>query len=200
MTVAALFVERGGVYWDLPGVDPWDEDRDGRLYDGPYPVVAHPPCARWCQLAHVNQARWGTKIGEDGGCFKAALEAVRRWGGVLEHPAYTIAWPTFGLPVPGHGGWTQAFGDPGFSTAVSQVAYGHRARKRTWLYYVGSSAPPALRWDEPPATAQVGGKSSHPNNKSAVLQHGKSSVTPAAFRDVLLAMARTSLLASEAVA
>lgn len=24
--VAALFVERSGVYWDLPGVDPWDEE------------------------------------------------------------------------------------------------------------------------------------------------------------------------------
>ena len=43
MTVAALFVEAGGSYWDLPGVDPWDEARDARLYDGPWPVVSHPP-------------------------------------------------------------------------------------------------------------------------------------------------------------
>lgn len=46
-TVAALYVERGGCYWDQPGVDPWDEARDARLYDGPWPVVAHPPCQRW---------------------------------------------------------------------------------------------------------------------------------------------------------
>lgn len=40
--IAALFVQRDGCYWNLEGVDPWDEARDARLYDGPYPVVAHP--------------------------------------------------------------------------------------------------------------------------------------------------------------
>jgi hypothetical protein len=32
-------------------------------------------------LARVNQARYGHKVGDDGGCFAAALDAVRRWGG-----------------------------------------------------------------------------------------------------------------------
>ena len=45
--IAALYVQRGGVYFDLAGVDPWDEQRDARRYAGPWPVVAHPPCARW---------------------------------------------------------------------------------------------------------------------------------------------------------
>lgn len=49
-TIAALFVERGGSYWSLPDVDPWDEARDARLYDGPHPVVAHPPF----QLSHIK--------------------------------------------------------------------------------------------------------------------------------------------------
>ncbi len=61
-TVATLYVETGGVYYGIPGVDPWDEERDARLYDGPYPVVAHPPCSRWGQLANVNHARYGTPI------------------------------------------------------------------------------------------------------------------------------------------
>ena len=32
MDVAALFVETGGAYFGVPGVDPWDEPRDARLY------------------------------------------------------------------------------------------------------------------------------------------------------------------------
>jgi hypothetical protein len=46
-TVAALYVATGGCYYGLEGVDPWDAARDARLYAGPWPVVAHPPCERW---------------------------------------------------------------------------------------------------------------------------------------------------------
>jgi hypothetical protein len=55
VTVAALLVEADGVYANLPGVDCWDEARDARLYDGPYPVVAHPPCQRWCRFAEGDR-------------------------------------------------------------------------------------------------------------------------------------------------
>jgi hypothetical protein len=193
-SVAALYVNTGGVYFGLEGVDPWDKERDARLYDGPYPVVAHPPCNHWCQLASVNAARYATfKIGDDDGCFEAALRSVRMFGGVLEHPAYSLAWIEFGLPVPGHGGWTQAMDDPGWTTAVSQVAYGHAARKRTWLYAVGCDLP-ALNWSEPQARGQVG-SGPHPGTKALRLQGGKSSSTPPEFRDALIAMARTSRMA-----
>ena len=127
--IAALYVQRDGIYYGLEGVDPWDEERDARLYDGPYPVVAHPPCARWCMLAPVNHARWGTPIGEDGGTFWHALDAVRRFGGVLEHPANSLAWPEYDLPIPVRGQWRQTFFDKGWVTEVSQSAYGHPARK-----------------------------------------------------------------------
>jgi hypothetical protein len=50
--IAALFVERNGIYFGIPGVDPWDERRDARTYAGPWPVVAHPPCARWGRYWH----------------------------------------------------------------------------------------------------------------------------------------------------
>ncbi len=83
--IAALYVATGGVYYDpaLTDVDPWDAQRDARLYAGPHPVVAHPPCSRWCRLAGLVEARWGHKRGEDGGCFAAALASVRTWGGGL---------------------------------------------------------------------------------------------------------------------
>lgn len=41
--IAALYVQTGGCYFGLPNVDPWDVHRDARKYDGPWPVVAHPP-------------------------------------------------------------------------------------------------------------------------------------------------------------
>ena len=104
--IAALYVDPRGCYSGLEGVDLWDEKRDARLYAGPHPVVAHPPCSTWCQMAAVNQARYGHAIGSDGGCFAAALDSVRTWGGVLEHPAYSYAWPRFGLRRPHKpGGW-----------------------------------------------------------------------------------------------
>jgi hypothetical protein len=187
--IAALYVEPGGAYYGLEDVDPWDEARDARLYPGPWPVVAHPPCARWCQLASVNQARWGTPIGEDGGTFAAALAAVRRWGGVLEHPAYSLAWSRYRLPVPRRGGWTQSLDDPGMTTEVSQVAYGHDARKRTWLYAVGVD-PLALDWRDMAGRSVIGaGINSgecvgRPKLRRAI-------ATPTALRDTLIALART---------
>jgi hypothetical protein len=79
--IAALFVDERGPYVGLPNVDAWGLTRDARTYAGPHPVVAHPPCNVWCQLAHINQARYGHIVGEDGGCFASALASVRRWGG-----------------------------------------------------------------------------------------------------------------------
>ena len=144
--IAALYVARGGCYYGLSDVDPWDEQRDARLYDGPHAVVSHPPCSRWCRLAGLVEARWGHKRGADGGCFAAALSSVRKWGGVLEHPAYSSAWRHHGLLAPPFtGGWVRADWGGGWTCHVEQGHYGHRARKATWLYAVGCSLP-SLTW------------------------------------------------------
>ena len=190
MTVAALYVETNGVYFGLPDVDPWDEARDARLYAGPWPVVTHPPCARWCQLASVNEKRWGAKIGDDGGCFAAALWAVERFGGVLEHPAYSLAWSEYCLPRPGRNGWTANIDRPGWSTEVSQVAYGHPARKRTWLYYVGPN-PRKLDWRDLTGARVVGaGVNSGQSAGRGRLTKREVLASPLAFRDALLSLAR----------
>ena len=187
-SVAALYVQTDGAYFGLDGVEPWDEQRDARLYLGPYPVVAHPPCSRWCQLAPVNEARYGTPVGHDKGCFAAALESVERYGGVLEHPAYTLAWHAFDIRRPKRDSWQQC--RIGWVTEVSQSAYGCPARKRTWLYYVGPE-PPAVDWSDPAGEAVIGGGI---NSGECVgrrkIGKREASAIPPAFRDLLLSLAR----------
>ena len=187
MTVAALFVETDGCYFGLPDVDPWDKARDARLYAGPHPVVAHPPCDRWHQLSAVNAKRWGFKINHDGGCFASALASVRRWGGVLEHPAESRAFKFHRVPEPVGRGWQRTL-DGDWITEVDQAAYGHRARKRTWLIYSGKPPPPMLDWRETRGTHQIGLF----DQKLPQLPTKERSATPQEFRDLLLNMARTA--------
>lgn len=194
-TVAALFVQTNGAYYE-PGlnVDPWDEKRDARLYPGPNPVVAHPPCQLWVNMAGVNFRRYGgphNRPGNDRGCFAAALKAVREFGGVLEHPAGSFAWATFGLAPPpvDEIGWHLTT-DGAFVCEVWQSAYGHLARKRTWLYCWKMTAhyPPPLDWSRPTGTHQVGWF----DRIKPTLSKKAASSTPPAFRDALLAIARSA--------
>lgn len=188
--IAALYVQKGGAYFGLDGIDPWDEARDARLYAGPWPVVAHPPCNRWCALAPANEARYGHKVGDDGGCFASALAAVRKWGGVLEHPAYTFAWKAHGLQRPNKEGWSQA---PcgGWVCQVAQRNYGHRARKRTWLYVYGTR-PQDLVWgDGPEPEAQISRDQRGAERNRVTVSKAEALASPVAFRDTLIAIARS---------
>lgn len=155
--VVALYVDPEGPYPSL--VQDWyDQARDARTYAGSWPVVAHPPCQLWVNFAALNFKRYGgehNRPGNDGGCFEHALKTVRRVGGVLEHPASSNAWPTFGLVRPSGAGWQRA-GEQEWVCEVWQSAYGHKARKRTWLLYVGDREPIEARWERKPGTHQVG--------------------------------------------
>lgn len=194
--IAALFVETNGIYFKTPGIDPWDIHRDARKYNGPYPVIAHPPCSRWCQLAGLVEKLYGYKVGDDGGCFEAALKAVRQYGGVLEHPAYSKAWPRYGLPKPDRrGGWTRG-NCGGYTCYVEQGKYGHPARKATWLYVHGVEEKdlPELRWGvDPPGSgkALVSRCNNHgtQNDKRPRLNKKAASATTPEFRDVLIDIA-----------
>lgn len=192
-TVAALYVQVGGTYFNLEGVQPWDENKDARTYSGPHPVIAHPPCQRWGALGAASYARWGgqhNQPGFDGGCFKAALFDVRRFGGVLEHPAKSMAWAAHDLPKPIGTGWSKTQCG-GWVCEVWQSAYGHRANKATWLYYVGDTPPPQLRWARPVGTHQVGFQDQRGKARNKpTLSPAEASETPAEFRDVLIEIAR----------
>jgi hypothetical protein len=192
--IAALFVQADGCYSSLPDVDPWPEDRDARTYAGPWPVVAHPPCQRYGNLGRANYARWGGEHNRplnDGGCFAAALAAVNCWGGVLEHPAFTMAWPTYNLAAPTENQWAPS--GIGWVCEVWQSAYGHRARKRTWLYWRGfdGTEPPDLDWSKPAGTHQVGFQDQRGKDANKpTLSTREANATPPAFRDELLRLAR----------
>lgn len=196
--IAALYVETDGCYFGLPDVDPWDKARDARLYAGPRPVVAHPPCQRWGALGVVNFARWGglhNMPGNDGGTFATALHAVKLWGGVLEHPAKSRAFRHFGLTEPKGAGW-QRCASSGWVCEVWQSAYGHRAAKATWLCYHGDAPPPELRWERPAGTHQVGFQDQRGKARNKpTLNSKEAAATPVEFRDLLINLARGSRLA-----
>lgn len=201
--IAALYIEPEGHYAGMDGVDPWDEARDARSYVGPHAVVAHPPCQRWGRFWHGSTRKpHQFKLGDDGGCFAAALASVRRWGGVLEHPADSLAFAHHGIRKPTrYAGWQPSLdGFGGWVCYVEQGHYGHFSRKPTWLYAVGCELP-ELNWTRGEqqlpqwmidrygyakarrigVVAMIGGK-----DKTKI-----RNATPPAFRDILIAMARS---------
>lgn len=186
--IAALYVQPRGVYSRLP-CDLWPEARDARLYAGPLPVVAHPPCGPWGRYSKPtpeSTAR-GPLRGDDGGCFAAALASVRAWGGVLEHPQGSGAWPHFKLPPPSPEGWTRTLLRPReWVCMVDQGHYGHVARKPTWLLYVGDAEPPALTWG-PSNPAPIGSGARRGNLES--LSKNQRAATPEPFARLLMGLA-----------
>lgn len=192
INVAALYVDPRGPYPKLLGPEYcWDEARDARTYAGPWPVVAHPPCGPWGQLRHLYK-------GDQSDCAIRAVEQVRRFGGVLEHPAGSQLWRHCGLPRPG--GFLDEDGN--FTLEVEQCAWGHPARKRTWLFLVGVPLPRGWSAKGAPTHWVSGGR--NPNRKGGrrgggivppgikVCSAQQRRRTPIAFAEWLITLARTA--------
>jgi hypothetical protein len=192
-TIAALFIDARGPYPKIPGIDPWDEARDALLYDGPHPVVSHPPCGAWSGLKHLSHGG-----GKD--CGPVAVAQVRKWGGVLEQPETSKLWAYCGLPMPGDP--PDAYG--GFSILVEQVAWGHVARKRTLLYFVGIDpkfVESGIRTGGVPTHWVSGGRNQIRKNGKAgggavppgikVCSKQQRNRTPVAFAEWLVSLARS---------
>ena len=142
------------------------------------------------------------------------LAAVRRWGGVLEHPEASAAWRAFDLNAPPWGGaWVSADFFGGWTCCVEQGKYEHRARKATWLYASGVRTLPSLEWGASSAAHRLDGCGFHTTEERiARLGGGKTrrqwmadrgipferlngselAATPIPFRDVLLSIARSA--------
>jgi hypothetical protein len=185
--IAALYIDEKGPYPSMQDVDCWDEKRDARLYNGPHPVVAHPPCGPYCALKHLSRF-------QDASCGPRAVEQVRAFGGVLEHPERSGLFRLCGLPLPGE--LPDEYG--GRTIEVEQVRWGHVARKRTWLYLVGVRD---VGRDPPPRepthwcsggrrhTRKGSGGFAPPGIKICSPQQRRR--TPPAFAEWLVSLART---------
>ncbi len=205
--IAALYVDERGSYVGLPGVDVWGISRDARNYDGPWPVVCHSPCQRWGKLwagqpLFIKRTGIRKVKGDDGGCFKAGLASARKWGGIMEHPWGSHAWPHFGLNTPPReGGWIAADFHGGWTCCVEQGRYGHYARKPTLLLAYGCELP-ELDWGigeprlDPAVVERMGLKRAKRLGEVGARGGGTDSAprigTPEPLRDLLLSIARTA--------
>ncbi|MGZ8181418.1 MAG: hypothetical protein ACXWT1_05635 [Methylobacter sp.] len=125
--VSVLFARIDSNYKSINGCDVWDIQRDATQWPGGTPVVAHPPCRAWGQLSHFAKPRKDEKE-----LALWAVDRVRQYGGVLEHPRQSKLWPTKKLPLPNEvdefGGWT---------LPIFQCNFGHTCEKPTFLYICG---------------------------------------------------------------
>lgn len=178
--VSVLYARSDSHYKEYPWADVWDAERDARRFGGGLPVVAHPPCRAWGRLRKFAKPRPGEKA-----LALHAVEQVRKYGGVLEHPAWSTLWDEAGLPYPGNP--VDAWG--GYCVEVDQVHWGHVARKRTWIYVVGAYTLPKL-----PAQPREATKAIRPNTGSGEVCATKREreETPPAFARWLLALAISS--------
>ena len=138
MRTAILFARKDSIYKQLPRTDVYDLDRDARTFPGGNVVIAHPPCRAWGRLRAFANPR-----PDEMDLARFAVRCVRENGGVLEHPAFSTLWDDQELPLPGFG--IDEFG--GWTFAVSQHWFGHRAEKLTWLYVCGISPYQLPRYD-----------------------------------------------------
>lgn len=122
--VAVLCVAEKSAYRALPDLDLWDRKRDAAKYQGPHPIVAHPPCAQWSRLRAFSRVDLAEKA-----LGPLTIALARRYGGVVEQPAGSALFA--GLPVAGRSdAW-------GFTHVLDQSWFGYPARKRTLLYICG---------------------------------------------------------------
>jgi hypothetical protein len=131
MKIPALYVDARGPYAQDPRFDPWPRSRNAMEWDGPGPAIAHPPCGHWGRYHAVCK-----QPGKE--CGPVAFAQIRRWGGVLEHPAHSHLFRAMLAPDPG----PQIDFWGGQTLLIDQADFGFPAHKPTWLYFVNARLLP----------------------------------------------------------
>jgi hypothetical protein len=124
--VSALYCESDSIYKTL-GIDVWDKKRDARLYPGENPVICHPPCQQWSRLHSFSRLDLANKK-----LALTAIDQVRRYGGVLEHPNGSHLWSP---GILSRSSKPDEYG--GFTISINQSWFGHPCKKTTLLYICG---------------------------------------------------------------
>lgn len=169
------------MYKQMLSCDVYDMERDARTYDGPHPIVAHPPCRAWGRLRQFAKPR-----PDERNLGRLAVSLVREFGGVLEHPACSTLFDACAMPRPGE------FPDQwsGYTIEIAQYHFGHKAEKLTWLYIVGCvpSALPVLSHRDGRPTHCVRPTKNHPRLPS--ITKSEREHTPPALAAWLVETAR----------
>ena len=83
-----------------------------------------------------------------------------------------------------------------WSTEVAQINYGHRARKLTWLLYVGANPPPPMDWSTPRRQdvylCKPGRTKTNPGRDVPIMSARENETTPLPFAHALIDMAANS--------
>lgn len=199
--INALFVEKNGVYFNHPKIEPWDVERNAFNCKNGAPAICHPPCKRWGRYwSGGPSVKVKRLLGDDGNCFAHSLWYVRTFGGVIEHPEASHAYKYYGLnKPPKSGGWIKADEFGGLCCCVEQGNYGHKARKATWLY-INKLKPIELKWGKSDAKHKME-LSPHSKEQAIKIRNRKNYkpckrlseyerlATPIEFRDLLIELA-----------
>lgn len=123
--VPVLFCQEESIYKKL-NCDVYDEKRNALNFSRCEAAIYHPPCRLWSKLKQFSNADESEKY-----LGVWSVRMVRNNGGILEHPAYSSLFDCCNIPKPG-------FSDEyGFTIQVNQFDFGHKVRKKTWLYICG---------------------------------------------------------------
>ena len=188
--VACLFVRSNSVYKGMEMTECYDEARDARTWLGGASIVAHPPCRKWGLMQKYSTAPESEKE-----LAIWAIERVRTWGGVVEHPASSGLWDFCLVP---RGECFDQWG--GYSVSIDQWHFGHEALKPTRLYIVGcppNALPPVPHRSGTPKALIMRKWSGKPDTRR-VLNWIEREHTPPLFASWLVTVARRAAFFTDA--
>lgn len=127
MRYPVLFTQVNSNYLKHSIFDCYDAYRAAFSYYGTKSIIAHPPCRLFSRLRKFSNAPVKEKQ-----CAFFALDKVRQFGGILEHPRSSTLWLNGNFKLDGS---VDDYG--GFLRSVDLSWFGYPAQKKTMLYFCG---------------------------------------------------------------